>query len=493
MKEDKKNIDRLFQEKFRDFEATPSEKNWDQIKDKLTEEKDSRKRIFPIWFKIAGVAAVVISLFMIGSLWFNADQNPAVVNQEETESLEQTQQSISANQTDNQEVENTAEDVEENVKEDNMTSDDAKTTQTLASSNNENLSDELEGKQNDEQITSVSDKSDMQLATTDVSEMKTTSKDEIEKENSNSEIDLLAIINSMEKDKESAWNLEREDVVDGGDLAEETLEEDNELEEAKGKSLFDEIAKQEATEEEEQNQTTLINRFAVRPNVAPIYYNSMKGGSAVDPSLAGNKSEGDVTMSYGVDVSYAVSSRLKVRTGVSRVNMSYSTPDIAYIASPGNQGPKSVSSNPQAKNILVVSESQISDGPSEISGNSAAPYTFGELNQQLEYIEVPVEVEFAVLDKKFGINVIGGASTLILKDDLVRLNSEMGTTNLGRANNLNSLSFTTNIGVGFNYNLTETFNFNVEPTFKYQVNGFSGDNGFKPYFFGVYSGVSMRF
>src|SRR5699024_12209229 len=82
MKENKKNIDRLFQEKFRDFEASPSEKNWDQIREKLIEKKDSRKRLFPIWFKIAGIAAVLLVLFMVGSFWFNTDQNPTVVRSE---------------------------------------------------------------------------------------------------------------------------------------------------------------------------------------------------------------------------------------------------------------------------------------------------------------------------------------------------------------------------------------------------------------------------
>src|SRR5699024_10249788 len=133
----KKNIDRLFQEKFGDFEASPPEKNWDQIKEKLVEEKDSRKRVFPIWFKIAGVAAVLLVLFMIGNLWFNVDQNSTVVNQEETESLEQTQKSVSESQTDKAEVDETIEDTEEG----NRASEDAKTTtQNIASSNSEEAS-----------------------------------------------------------------------------------------------------------------------------------------------------------------------------------------------------------------------------------------------------------------------------------------------------------------------------------------------------------------
>ncbi|HLS29911.1 MAG TPA: hypothetical protein VK021_03570 [Flavobacteriaceae bacterium] len=476
MKENKKNIDRLFQEKFRDFEASPSEKNWDQIREKLIEKKDSRKRLFPIWFKIAGIAAVLLVLFMVGSFWFNTDQNPTVVSQEEVETPEQTQKSISRSQSDKDKIDQT------NFESEHITDDDTEMTgQNLVSSENN------EAKSESKQFTQKEDKS---KRASDLAKAETTTQYEIE--NNNQETSLIDFLSVLEEEKRLNRNVGG--IMQTEKLAEASITENPELIESEGKSLFDEIEKQETLDKDEQNTSTLSNRFAIRPNVAPIYYNSMKGGSAVDPSFAGNKSEGEVTMSYGIDVSYAVSKRVKVRTGVSKVNMSYNTPDIAYIASSGSQGLKSVRNNPEARNISVVTKNAILKRPGEVSNNSAAPYTFGKLNQQLEYIEVPVEVELAVLDKRFGINVIGGASTLFLKDDLVRLNSEMGTTNLGRANNLNSVSFTTNIGVGLEYNITETFNLNIEPTFKYQINGFSGDNGgFKPYFFGVYSGVSMRF
>src|SRR5690625_5652352 len=95
-------------------------------------------------------------------------------------------------------------------------------------------------------------------------------------------------------------------------------------------------------DQEEEKTKTSGQRFSVRPNLAPVYYNSMKGGSGVDASMAGNKSEGGVTMSYGIDVSYAVDEKVKIRTGVNRVNMSNNTKDIGLIDSPNGRGLKAI-------------------------------------------------------------------------------------------------------------------------------------------------------
>ena len=69
MMKDKKNIDRLFTERFKDFEATPSPEVWDRIKEKLKEEEDDRKLI-PIWWKWAGVAALLVLLITAGKFVF---------------------------------------------------------------------------------------------------------------------------------------------------------------------------------------------------------------------------------------------------------------------------------------------------------------------------------------------------------------------------------------------------------------------------------------
>ena len=61
-----KNIDRLFQEKFKDFEATPNEKIWKNIESSL-QEKEEKRRIIPFWWKLSGVAALIAVGFFIGN------------------------------------------------------------------------------------------------------------------------------------------------------------------------------------------------------------------------------------------------------------------------------------------------------------------------------------------------------------------------------------------------------------------------------------------
>ena len=55
---DKKSLDRLFQEKFKDFESEPDPQVWKNIEAAL-KEKDDRK-VIPFWWKLSGVAAVLL-------------------------------------------------------------------------------------------------------------------------------------------------------------------------------------------------------------------------------------------------------------------------------------------------------------------------------------------------------------------------------------------------------------------------------------------------
>ena len=76
MKE-KKNIDRLFQERFKDFEATPSDAVWKNIESQLNQKKNKR-RVIPVWWRYAGVAALLLLFLTIGGLYFNTNNTNTV-------------------------------------------------------------------------------------------------------------------------------------------------------------------------------------------------------------------------------------------------------------------------------------------------------------------------------------------------------------------------------------------------------------------------------
>lgn len=70
---DLKNIDRLFQENLKDFEASPPNKSWSAIEKQLT--IPSKKRRIPIWVKVSSIAALFALLFSVGTIYFLPSSN----------------------------------------------------------------------------------------------------------------------------------------------------------------------------------------------------------------------------------------------------------------------------------------------------------------------------------------------------------------------------------------------------------------------------------
>jgi hypothetical protein len=240
-------------------------------------------------------------------------------------------------------------------------------------------------------------------------------------------------------------------------------------------------------------------KLRVSTMAAPIYYDNFGSGTSIDSQFANNESSGEISISYGINLAYQISEKIKIRSGISKVDLSYNTKNIAFTAAVNPTALSSINypngniPSFRIENRTVQQFSNLS-ASAEFNRASLASPAAGYLNQKLGFIEVPLEIEYVIIDKKIGLNIIGGGSTLFLNDNMISLNSTNFSTNLGEANNLNDISFTTNIGVGVDYNISPQFELNFEPIFKYQLNTFSKTTGnVNPYYFGVYSGFSFKF
>ena len=202
-------------------------------------------------------------------------------------------------------------------------------------------------------------------------------------------------------------------------------------------------------------------------------------------------------MSYGITGAYAISKKLKLRAGINRVNLSHTTTDV--FAFPGEEL-ASRNAQPQMNNInLRGSLTNMSLMSANILHKSTTPELFktktpGNLDQQFGFIEVPLELEYRLVDNTFGLNVIGGFSTFFLNQNAVYIDIDGTSTLIGEANNINSTSFSANFGLGLDYSLSKQWNINLEPQFKYQINTFNNTSGnFRPFFIGVYTGLNYKF
>lgn len=261
------------------------------------------------------------------------------------------------------------------------------------------------------------------------------------------------------------------------------------------KTIEEAVAEMKREDDKEEEENIVLNRWEVTPLIAPVYYNTLSSGSPIDVEFSSNKKKGQLTMSYGVGVGYMVNKRLGIRTGINKVELGYDTQDVAIYSSP-----ETSNDGPGFKNINLASGmSSLNLVSSEGFSVSQIPSSFSllfdsSLNQRFGYLEVPLELSYKLSDKRMKINLIGGLSTFFLNKNEIFTEVDGNLRYLGEASNLNKISYSGNIGFGFNYKISKAFNFNFEPMFKYQLNAFSNDSGnFRPYILGVYSGFSFKF
>ena len=160
------------------------------------------------------------------------------------------------------------------------------------------------------------------------------------------------------------------------------------------------VAKPEITE----------SKFTVATIFAPIYFNSFGNGSGADSQFNNNQTSGSSSYSYGVKLAYQLNSKFSVQSGISLINLGQTTNDI-YIT-PG----VAVVSFSNISNIPVLGKADpnVSKESIDLANENGA-----SLNQVFGYIEIPVEVKYNIADGKFGINLVGGFSTLLLNNDEV--------------------------------------------------------------------------
>lgn len=565
MKE-KKNIERLFQEKFKDFEAMPPQDAWSNIEARL-ENKKKKRRVIPFWFKASGVAAVlVIGIWLYNQNRFNTidktlEKDNSVVNTNEKKSntFQNVNDEINNNESsfeskvklpDYQDnfinsdevvtatenlneriIKNTKSSVQQkiNTEENQLVFGPSKSEKVLKDNQNKGLKAESESKElllvfdeveNDEEKL-VENKKGFELNKNNKKDfdnkIDTNQNNLIPEQESDTFNEQLIAATVEENEKEGNENVVKEETLFVENLKEtdidtlkinEALVEINEVSKDSIQVIVDADKKEEnelekllkekeegknADEKEEEKR----NRWVVSTNAAPIYFNSLQeNASPLDDQFASSSKSYNNSISYGVGVEYNLTKRLAVRSGVNKFQTDYDTENVYYTTlinpdvSSARMKSLHVERRTAAENVMLYKKNTALFVDVDNFSNDES----GSLNQQIGYIEVPLELSYKVLDKRFGIDVIGGMSTLFLQENLVSLKTNEFQMRIGEANNLNNVNFSGNFGLGFRYSFWKSFNANFQPMLKYQFNTFSENSGnFKPYIVGLYTGLSYSF
>ena len=521
---ERKNINKLFQENFENFEMHPDEIVWENIKTKL-EEKKEKRRILPFWWRLSGVAAALIIGFLVyhkesetlpnngttiahqekespkNSIAPNSIEKKEVIADSNNEKSSKNSAATNAVANENSHLKSTSKTSKLNLKRD---SEEVSKTAVATSENNNSAR-----KINKKSILPLGKKETAVVAYTASKEKNSRKKLSF----SNPKNAIASAVNEKIKTKKSKvensiLNLKNENIVsntipsekDKSGIVSEiksNLAINSKIDSMKVKvasvvpNALEELLK------EKDSATTIakakLNRWQLSSNLAPIYFSSITNGSPLDAKLdSNNKVYAANNTSYGLGVNYVINKKLKVRTGVNLLNVEYTTNGIVYFQNnSASAGGKLNNLNPNVSGSLITIES-LSNVTSPF--NKITSKSEGNLNQKFGYIEMPLEITYKILDKKFDIDVIGGMSTLVLNRNEIYLQSQDLNIKIGEANNLNQVHFSGNLGLGLKYGLFKNFDARIEPIIKYQLKTFSNDSGnFKPYIFGVYSGILYSF
>lgn len=605
MKENK-NIERIFQEKFKDFEVTPPDFVWENIQSKLHPE-EKKRRIVPLWFKVGSIAASLTLLFSLIFLTnYNDNENALEIinsNSKKQQTVSRSNNSTKINKEKNptatstilnstqtkshttyKNINNGSYVLNSNKEYDNKNNYPAK--KTLAQPHSKFASTEVlvvnnknKGKStntlidkdkflNNNAVTYTSTKKKNKSKKTlkniengnlyfdlnsglssNNTNLSTKEKKRFKKHLSNKETNFNLLedgleINSITITDNSTYNKTKSftEKVANSILTENTIENtinnssnkivadinstgSNSLNEA-GKNIentetlssgvvanaiakdtlplvnveqaenpLEKLLKEKEDNKKIADEKEKLSKWAVNSNVTPVYFNSFTEGSPISEDFVTNTKNFNNSLSYGVGVTYQINKKLAIKTGINNLSLDYDTQDVAYYTSykEQNTAKTNIQRNEKSKYIVLENQKRTSVNLIEnqvlISGQNE-----GYLNQKMQYLELPVELSYSLINKKFGVALKGGFSTLILTENKISIVSESQQMEIGKATNLNNMHFSTNLGLGFSYNFIKNFQLNLEPMLKYQINAFTTNSGnFKPYIVGISTGLSYKF
>ena len=458
----KKNIDRLFQERFKDFETEPDVQTWANIQAGLSEKKKERK-IIPLWMKYTGIAAALVLGFFGINTTFKSNTKIDDTIVIDVKSITPSTKRTDSNSVPKKEHENT------NLLKHNSelaTTNDQKTKNDENKTTTEKATKNFFGKtSNHETATIYNSKNNPSL------ENKNSNNETLNSENIGNHKNENVLVN--EKDNLAIAKPETKKAIVNQNA------EPNELEA---------ILKQNETKKNIV-ATVKNSKWEITPNIAAMYANSKS--ASIDSQFAENNKSTDNSIGFGIGVHYAINKKIALRTGINKFALGYNTNSVTYSSGLSMTSLANVDYTTNA--MLELRTSAKGNALMTFEKNLQKTNT-GTINQKMGYYEIPLEISYAIVDKKIGVSLIGGISTLLLDENKISLISSETNLKLGEANNLNSVHFSSNIGLGFKYKFVKSFQLNFEPMVKYQLNTFSNNAGSnKPILIGLYSGISYRF
>lgn len=252
-------------------------------------------------------------------------------------------------------------------------------------------------------------------------------------------------------------------------------------------------------------------------NVSPGYSSyTAKHDADYAGSMTYQENEGNANLSGGFSVQYKTGKKIRLESGVyyaqngkhsgissmlaemqPQSEMFFASGDL-YFNVPLNLDDNQLMMNSTAGVVEFenLPEGAEVAGEMEVMMKSATPLlSQGELSQVFDFVEIPLYVRYLLLDRKIGIELMGGVNAGVVVGNKAYLDNEYGMQNVGKTRDISAVNVLSTVGVGVNYALSKNISIAVEPRLNYYLNSINQnrDVDFRPYRIGIYTGLYYEF
>ena len=254
-------------------------------------------------------------------------------------------------------------------------------------------------------------------------------------------------------------------------------------------------------------------RWIIGAALSPLY--SFRDAEAGAVSNAGDFESGLIAYAGGVHVSYRAARRVAIESGVffNKMGVSIGAPglrvfdtsmEFAPLYGASERGGWKAVSNSIGN--IVSNKGDIYVNNYKLYGNSDALEITDQANtpsvtadegirQHLDYLELPLNVRYTVVDRTFELQLVGGMSTNFLLNNYITMETPEGTEEVGYLTNIRNVNYSGNAGVGMIYHLHRQVSLRLEPRFRYFLNSVNDASlpATRPYSLGLYTGITYTF
>ncbi len=127
---------------------------------------------------------------------------------------------------------------------------------------------------------------------------------------------------------------------------------------------------------------------------------------------------------------------------------------------------------------------------------SDLPFAGTDLMQNFGYLEMPLFVRYKLVDRKLDINVLGGVSYSFLLNNSVYASTFTGEKiYLGQTEGMSPFNISSSMGMGIEYNTPGNISFSIEPIVRYYISPIGEQMGssIHQWAAGLYTGFRYRF